>query len=430
MLNKPLKIIAGIVLLILVLILALGMVLSQGKPLQDVHVPSSFNEAFDYGSASFVDYIAWNERRVRASRADGAPDDILPNLLPFELMPDSDCPLNPDGRYPNGIVLVHGLIASPYSMKDLGEYFQSRCFYVLGVLMPGHGTRPGDILATTWEQWQQDVSFATEKLAEKTDRVFLSGHSAGGTMAVLEASRNPQVDALVLFAPAMAVDPASAYAIYVSTLGKLFPAAAWFELEPEDAIYRYESFPYSAAAETWELINATQQSLQLNPLMIPVMTVASAQDTTVDVQATFDFMQAQEHPLSFTLLYAQYDLPPYERTRVVNSNLPEEGIISMGHLGLMTPPTHPHYGMNGDYRYCGQYYGEPNDNFERCKAGERDFYGEATADNRAAGLIERIAFNPFYDELLEEIELFIDQVTMDTRGLPLKPEVDPLDLDQ
>jgi len=160
------------------------------------------------------------------------------------------------------------------------------------------------------------------------------------------------------------------------------------------------------------------------------MTVASAQDTTVDVQATFDFMQAQEHPLSFTLLYAQYDLPPYERTRVVNSNLPEEGIISMGHLGLMTPPTHPHYGMNGDYRYCGQYYGEPNDNFERCKAGERDFYGEATADNRAAGLIERIAFNPFYDELLEEIELFIDQVTMDTRGLPLQPEVDPLDLDQ
>ena len=421
MLKTILQIMSGIVALALLLIFALGMALSQGKHLQDVHVPSSFTEQFDYDNGDFAAYRAWNERRVRASRNDNPPEDVIANLMPFELVPESDCPLNPDGRYPDAIVLVHGLIASPWSMKHIGEYFQSRCFYVLGVLLPGHGTRIGDMLDATWEQWQRDVNFATTLAAEKADRVYVSGHSAGGTMAVLEASRNPDVDALILFAPAMAVDVASRYAIFLSMLGKWFPGAAWFEVEPEDAVYRYESFPFSAVAQTWELIQATQQNLVANPLTIPVMTVTSAQDTTVDVQATFDFMQALDNPLSFTLLYAQHELPPYNRTRVVNSNAPADGIISMGHLGLMTPPDHPHYGRNGAYRYCGQYFGDDNDNFARCKAGERDFYGEATEENRALGLIERIAFNPFYDDLLDEIALFLDQVGMDTRGLPLPP---------
>lgn len=430
--KRFLKILAGLVIALFILILAAGMALSIGKPLTRWQLQAAFDEPFDYTSGNFADYIVWSERRLRAARFDEPSDAVIDNLKPFELVPDSDCPLNDDGHYTNGIVLVHGLIASPWSMRHIGEWFQSRCFYVLGVLLPGHGTRPGDMLDATWEQWLADVDFATSQLAARVDRVFLSGHSAGATLSVLEAMRNDAVDALILFAPAMAVDPASKYAIWLSRLGRFFPAAAWFELEPEDATYRYESFPFSAAAQTWELIQATQQGLAQTPLAIPVMTVASAQDTTVDVQATIDFMQAQANPLSYTLLYSQHDLPPYTRTQVVDSNMPEAGIISLGHLGLMTPPDHPHYGMNGAYRYCGQYFGEDNDAFARCKAGERDFYGEATAENRGYGLIERIAFNPFYDDMLAEIQLFLDQVGMDTRGLPLPPTIpgaNPLDID-
>lgn len=419
----------GVRILVTILVLAtlgvmgLGAFLSSGKVIQNDQLPSSFAEVFDYDNGSYQDYIAWSQRRLRTARLEAPTEKILANLLPFELEPDSDCPVDSQGKVQNGIVLVHGLIASPWSMKHIGEYFQSRCFYVLGVLMQGHGSRVGDMLESTWQDWHQDVQFATRILAEKADQVSLSGHSVGATLAILEAVRNPDIDSLILFAPAMEVDGASKYARVISWLGRLFPGAAWFELEPEEGIYRYESFPFTAAAETWDLIQQTTTALTAKPLTIPVFTVASAQDTTVHVQATFDFMQALSDPRSFTLLYSQFDLPPYSRSRIVNSFVPEQGILSLGHLGLMTPPEHPHYGVNGNYHYCGQYFGQDNDYYARCKAGERDFYGEGTEANQARGVIERIAFNPFYDDMLEELDFFIQQINMDQRGFPIQRQI-------
>ena len=413
---------AAVAVLLIAIIFALGIVLSGGTSLQNVHVPSSFAEPFDYDNGSYEDYIAWSERRLRFARVDEPDQETLINLLPFELSPDADCPVNPDGKVQNGIVLVHGLIASPWSMKPMGEYFQSRCFHVMGVLMHGHGSRVGDMLVSKWQDWHRDLQFAVRTLSEKADRITLSGHSVGATLAVLEAAQNSDIDSLVLFGPAMAVDGAGKYARTVSQLGRMMPTAAWFELEPEDAVYRYESFPYFAAAETWDLVEATQEAILKEPLSIPVFTVASAQDTTVIAQATLDFMQGLENMNSHMVLYAQYDLPSYNRTSIIISNLPEQGIVSLGHLGLMTPPSHPHYGRNGAYRYCGQYYGEENDFFARCKSGDADFLGEATEENKARGVIERIAFNPFYDELLEELDLFIQQINLDPRGVPINPD--------
>lgn len=426
------RIVSALLVLATLGVMGLGAFLSSGKVIQNDQLPSSFAEPFDYDNGTYQDYIAWSERRLRTARLEAPAEEVLANLLPFELEPDADCPVDAQGRVQNGIVLVHGLIASPWSMKHIGEYFQSRCFHVLGILMHGHGSRVGDMLESTWQDWHQDVQFAARILGQKAGQVSLSGHSVGGTLAILEAARNPDIDSLILFAPALAVDGASGYARPISWLGRLFPGAAWFELEPEEGIYRYESFPFTAAAETWDLIQETNRALTATPLGIPVFTVASAQDTTVLVQATFDFMQALPDPRSFTLLYSQFDLPPYSRARIVNSSLPEQGILSLGHLGLMTPPEHPHYGVNGNYHYCGQYFGQDNDNFARCKAGESDFYGEGTEANLARGVIERITFNPFYDDMLEEIDFFIQQINMDQRGVPLQrdiPGANPLNIE-
>jgi esterase/lipase len=418
-----------IMLFLVFLVVLASFVLSLGKTTGPRHEPSAFSERLDYNTATFDQYRDWSERRLRASRLDNPGNEIINRLLPFRLEPDADCPVSADGKYANGIVLTHGLLASPYSMKDIGDYFQSHCFLVLGVLMNDHGTRPGDMLKGHWEDWIAEVHMATRLVSQQVDKVYLSGHSAGGALSVLEASRNPDVDALVLFAPAMGILDVSKYAGMLSQLGDIFSGASWYKVENDEAIYRYESFAFRAVQETWDLIQATQQEVAAHPLSIPVMTVASVQDSTIDVQATFDFMAQQTNPLSFTLLYSQHDLPPYYRTRVYNSNAPEQGVISVSHLGLMTPPDHPWYGRDGGYRSCGHYFGNDADSFARCKAGERDFYGEPTQENRQFGLIERIAFNPFWDDLLDDIDLFIEQVSMDRRGMPIEPELeDPLEL--
>lgn len=395
---------------LLLLLLLAGLLLSRGKLLSERH-QSFAAPPFDYASASFSDYIEYSRQRLRAARISETSAAQLEQLLPFELLPASSCLAGNDGKAAQGIVLSHGLFDSAYSMRDVGNFLQSRCFHVLGVLLPAHGSRPGDFLATQWQDWAEAVHFATGALSEKVDRLYLGGHSAGGTLALLEAAANPQVEALVLFAPALGITDAARYARYIVPFGYLFPKAAWVSIAADDAIYRYDSLTFKAAQEMQALIDALQKADATRLQSLPVFTVASMEDSTVKTPATLDFMAGNTHAASFTLLYSQQALQNPARGRVVSAADRSQGILSLGHLGLMTPPDHPWYGRDGGYRMCGHYGAADNLSFQRCKNGEREWYGEATAENRQQGLLERIAFNPYYEDMLEALGQFVDRVS-------------------
>jgi esterase/lipase len=401
-------------LILLVLLAAVylgaGAFLATGKMLGERHLDIE-NDAFGYArDASFADYVAWASAHLRQWHPEEGGEAIAANLAPFILEPDSSCPRTADGRWQRGIVLIHGLIDSPYSMRPLGEDLQERCFLVYGLLLPDHGTRPGDMLDSVWEDWLAATHFATTRLALNADSVFLSGHSAGGTLSILEASGNPAVEGLILFTPALSITPASRYARFITPLGLFFPGAAWFEVKSDQATYRYESFPFRGAAETWSLIQAAWASMNDRLRQIPVFTVASMQDNTVGTDATLRFMAANSNTASRTLLYSQHPVAAGDRVQVINSNAPASGVLSLSHLGVMTPPDHPWFGRNGAYRNCG-HYAEGSAQFLSCKAGQRAFYGEASEENRAMGIIERIAFNPWYDDLLDTLDMHFEMVS-------------------
>src|SRR5690606_39786575 len=132
------------------------------------------------------------------------------------------------------------------------------------------------------------------------------GHSAGGALSLLEAAGNPDVDALILFAPALAITDAAQYARFIVPLGKLFPGAAWVSAEEEAAVYRYESITFTAAAEMQGLIDALWASDLERLNTLPIFTVASMEDTTVKTPVILDFMTGNEHPATSTLLYSQH----------------------------------------------------------------------------------------------------------------------------
>lgn len=413
------KISIGFIAGVAFLILASGLLLSKGKVLSERHQPFAFSESFDYNSTSFQDYIDYSQRLVRAAQVVAPSTSIVENASPFILEPGPSCALDDEGRYARGVVLSHGLVASPYSMRDIGEYFQSRCFFVMAILMPGHGTRPGDFLKVSWEDFAESQAFATRILAEKANQVFISGHSAGATLALHEAAINSDIDGLILFAPALAISSAAKYAQVPALLGKLFDGAAWFEILDDEAIYRYESFTFSGAAETYGLIGATETALQANPLSIPIFTVASVQDNTVDTETTLSLMAEQQNVLSRTLLYSQHPIAPVNNVIVYDSNAPEQKVLSISHLGLMVSPEHAHYGRDGAYRSCKHYVGQSegsdvsssgSNNLQLCRVGQRDYYGETTGENLAQGVVERIAFNPFFDDMLIELDRFLDSL--------------------
>ena len=392
--------------ILVALVLSAGLLLSQGKTLGERHVPFQNASKFDFTNGAFADYIAFTKAAIQSERDDNPTQAVIDNLAPFVLTPGTECPQDASGRYQKGIVLTHGLLDSTYNMRPIAEYFQSQCFYVLTVLLPGHGTRPGDLLATKWQDWAEVEHFAAAQLAQHANTLFLSGHSIGGALSVLEAAQNPDIDALVLFAPALAITDTARFARYISLLGKVFSKAAWLGADPDEAVYRYESMSFFSVAETWALISATQDALKQQSRQLPVFTVASMQDSTVLTPAILAYMASNTNPLSHTLLYSEEAIAEIPNTTIVSSNAPEQGILSLSHLGLMTPPSHPWFGRDGVYRNCSHYGNNENPLYVQCKNGERDFYGEATPGNLERGEVERIAFNPYYDAMLEQISSF------------------------
>ena len=140
--------------------------------------------------------------------------------------PLPECPASATATYRNGIVLTHDLLDSPYVLRELGMYFQKRCFLVYGLLLPDHGTQPGDLLDVDWETWVAAERMAVQDLATQVDNVYLGGHGAGGTLAILEASGNAGVDGLVLLAPLLDNTLNSFGNMAGTALGWLVPGAS------------------------------------------------------------------------------------------------------------------------------------------------------------------------------------------------------------
>nr|BAL55599.1 esterase/lipase [uncultured Gammaproteobacteria bacterium] len=90
-----------------------------------------------------------------------------------------------------GVLLVHGLLASPAAMRPLGETLVRAGYTVLGVRLKGHGTSPCDLRERTFSDWYASVRRGFEILADLTPTVAVVGFSTGGLLALLLAADQP-----------------------------------------------------------------------------------------------------------------------------------------------------------------------------------------------------------------------------------------------
>ena len=214
-------------------------------------------------------------------------DKIVDGNAPFELKPPAGCPSGHGKPYRRGVLLTHGLTDSPYSMRALGSFFQKNCFRVMAILLPGHGTQPGDLLDVVWQEWAKAEAYGTDQLAAEVDEVYLAGFSTGGALSVYQSQDDPRVRGLFLFSPALEVDSIAALANVHKY--RIF-GYAWLDVMPDKDIYKYESFPKNAAAQIYALTQAVKSRLEEHAVSIPVFAAASQDDTTVHASATIEFI--------------------------------------------------------------------------------------------------------------------------------------------
>lgn len=366
---------------------------------------SGLNSHFDVEHVSFEHYILHMQDIIARARLDlNGPHaaKIIQTNSPFQWSLNHQ-----HHKITKGVLLIHGLFDSPFRMWELGRYFMRKGFLVRGILLPGHGTVPGDLLNISYLEWIKAVRYGVKSLHADVDQVYLCGFSLGGLLSIHETLMQNTAHALILFAPALKPHTKLApLAKWHKLLSRLFPSLAWYKRCPPLCYTKYDSLACNAAGQIYELMKKTMSLLQQKNIPVPVFVTASTDDETIDTQFTLNYFLQQKNPANQFLLYtAQTNLSiADQKIKIHNSYYPERKILNFSHHCLLTPPSNFQYGEQGEYHDFLHY--------DNCTppAGEV-FKGAATQENLAKHVIERLGFNPDFDGMLKEIDIFLDKVS-------------------
>jgi alpha-beta hydrolase superfamily lysophospholipase len=357
-----------------------------------------------------------------------------------------------------GALLIHGLTDSPYSMRAMAERLHAAGFYTVSLRMQGHGTAPGGLVNTSWEDWAAAVRLGARHVSAKAGAgkpLILVGYSNGGALVTkyaldaLSDSSLPQATKLVLVSPMIGVSAAAALAGPISLLGPVVEKARWIDVVPEYNPFKYNSFPANAGRQTARITRtlssdlasaAGEGSLQRMP---PVLVFQSLLDTTVSTAAVLfellDRLPANRNELVLFDLNREAGIDaftrpdailprligegprPYAVTLVTNSQpssmevsaksvapgataIVEEplgmswpdGIYSLSHVALPFPADDPIYGGAGLGRESGS-----------VSLGRLSPRGEKGALLIPADVLMRVLWNPFFPYLARRLDSWV-----------------------
>ncbi len=217
-----------------------------------------------------------------------------------------------------GVLLLHGMSDSPYSLHGIGQVLHEAGAWVVGLRLPGHGTAPSAMLDMQWEDMAAAVRLAMLHLRDRVGNrpLYIVGYSNGGALAVhyalttLEETDLPSVTGLVLVSPALGVTPLAAFAVWQARLGHLLglDKLAWNSIQPEYDPFKYISFAvnggdqvYRLTAEIRSKFERITDSDNLDQFP-PVLAFQSVVDATVSTAALIDDLFKRLPPEGHELL--------------------------------------------------------------------------------------------------------------------------------
>jgi alpha-beta hydrolase superfamily lysophospholipase len=203
-----------------------------------------------------------------------------------------------------GVLLLHGMSDSPYSLRALGETLKQHDYWVIGLRLPGHGTAPSGLKHINWQDMAAAVRLGVARLAAQVGPkpVHIVGYSNGSPLALNYALDAFEDDALtlpaslVLISPAIGLHPVAALAKWKRRLSIIpgLGGLAWLSVMPEFDPYKYNSFATNAAEQVHGLTRAVARRIaartrsDANPVLPPTLIFKSTVDATVSTDAVVD----------------------------------------------------------------------------------------------------------------------------------------------
>ncbi len=196
-----------------------------------------------------------------------------------------------------GVLLIHGLTDSPYSLRRVGEIFNENGFYVLGLRLPGHGTIPAALTTIRSSDLVAAVGIGVKHVLDKTEGkpFYIVGYSTGAALAInytLDSIDNDSMktpDRIILFSPALGITRFATLANWHKILSFMpyFKKFKWESIQPEYDPFKYNSFPKNGGEQTHLLTLSIQEKVENTrkagkmDRLPPILTFQSLVDATV-----------------------------------------------------------------------------------------------------------------------------------------------------
>ncbi|MDO9267546.1 MAG: alpha/beta fold hydrolase [Methylobacter sp.] len=187
-----------------------------------------------------------------------------------------------------GVLLVHGLLASPAELRAYGEYLVKQGYTVMGIRLKGHGTSPYALRDQSWEDWYGCVQRGFNILKVHCPRIFVAGFSTGGALALKLATEHypEMIGVIAVSVPLKFVNPAFMLVPLLHGTNKLVDWVSAYEgvkpfidNEPEHPNINYRNTPVRALYELRLLI--AQLDELLPQISLPVLIMYGDEDPIV-----------------------------------------------------------------------------------------------------------------------------------------------------
>ncbi len=131
---------------------------------------------------------SWNRAKFKDPKYDAInqQETATADSRPYLLLP------NGQTRFACGVLLVHGFLASPAELRELGDKLSALGYAVMGVRLSGHGTSPHELQKRTWSDWLASVRRGYEILSPFCEQVIIVGFSTGGALSAIHAANHPE----------------------------------------------------------------------------------------------------------------------------------------------------------------------------------------------------------------------------------------------
>ena len=182
-----------------------------------------------------------------------------------------------------GLVLIHGLTASPTEVRPVAAYLEARdpTMTLSCPLLPGHGTTPDDLRSTSPEAWRVTVADEVSRLAAGCGSVGVLGVSLGAVLAAQVALDDSRVASVSMLAPVFRLGRKAAMLIPVLRHFLPYVRKSRRSLENHRAkrLFSYDRYPFSSLAHVHTL--GRQTRARLRQLTVPALLAIGRHDRYV-----------------------------------------------------------------------------------------------------------------------------------------------------